>query len=82
MRKVISEQSFLGSTDIGAIELDAESRDDIPALLIGLQAIYADGAVPPSGGAHPSGPVPEHGSPGDGSVADSGDGGSEAGPPV
>ena len=42
MRKVISEQSFLGSTDIGAIELDAKSRDDIPALLIGLQAIYLD----------------------------------------
>ena len=40
MRKVISEQPFLGSTDIGAIELDAKSRDDIPALLIGLQAIY------------------------------------------
>ncbi len=39
MRKVISERSFLGSTDIGAIELDAKSRDDIPALLIGLQAI-------------------------------------------
>ena len=32
-------RSFLGSTDIGAIELDAKSRDDIPALLIGLQAI-------------------------------------------
>ena len=42
MRKVISEQSFLGSTNIGAIELDAKSRDDIPALLIGLQAIYLD----------------------------------------
>ena len=40
MRKVISELSYLGSTDIGAIELDAKSPDDIPALLIGLQAIY------------------------------------------
>ena len=29
MRKVITEPSFLGSTDIGAIELDAKSRDDI-----------------------------------------------------
>ena len=45
MRKVISEPSFLGSTDIGAIELDAKSRDDIPALLIGLQAIYLDEAT-------------------------------------
>ena len=42
MRKVISEPSFPGSTDIGAIELDAKSRDDIPALLIGLQAVYLD----------------------------------------
>ena len=42
MRKVISEPSFLGSTDIGAIELDAKSRDDIPAILIGLQAVYLD----------------------------------------
>ena len=42
MRKVITEPSFLGSTDIGAIELDAKSRDDIPVLLIGLQAVYLD----------------------------------------
>ena len=39
MRKVISEQSFLDSNDIGAIKLDAKSRDDVPALQIGLQAI-------------------------------------------
>ena len=45
MRKVIAERSWLGSVDIGAIELDAESRDDIPALLIGLQAIYEDEAT-------------------------------------
>ena len=44
MRKVIAERSWLGSVDIGAIELDAEARDDIPALLIGLQAIYEDEA--------------------------------------
>ena len=40
MRKVVAEHSFLGSTDIGAIELDAKSRNAIPVLLIGLQAIY------------------------------------------
>ena len=45
MRKVITEPSFPGSTDIGAIELDAKSRDDIPALLIGLQAICLDEAT-------------------------------------
>ena len=33
MRKVIAERSWLGSVDIGAIKLDAEARDDIPALL-------------------------------------------------
>ena len=37
-RKVIAEQSCPGSPDIGAPVLDAKSRDDIPALLIGLQA--------------------------------------------
>ena len=42
MRKVITEPSFPGSTDIGAIELDAKSRNDIPVLLIGLQVVYLD----------------------------------------
>ena len=45
MRKVIGEQSWLGSVDIGAIELNAKSRDDIPAILIGLQAIWNDEAA-------------------------------------
>ena len=45
MRKVIDEQSWLGSVDIGAIELDPKSRDDIPAILIGLQAIWNDEAA-------------------------------------
>ena len=45
MRKIIEDQSWLGATDIGAIELDATSRDDIPAVLIGLQAVWADGTT-------------------------------------
>ena len=45
MRKMIEEQSWLGSVDIGSIELDAKSRDDIPAVLIGLQAIRSDKAA-------------------------------------
>lgn len=45
MRKVIEEQSWLGSVDIGAIKLNAKSRDDIPAILIGLQAIWNDKAA-------------------------------------
>ena len=42
MRKTISEPSFLGSTDIGAVKPNAKSRNDISAHLIGFQAIYAD----------------------------------------
>ena len=45
MRKVIGERSWLGSVDIGAIRLNAKSRDDIPAILIGLQAIRSDKAA-------------------------------------
>ena len=45
MRKVVEEQSWLGSVDIGSIELDAKSRDDIPAVLIGLQAVRNDKAA-------------------------------------
>ena len=39
MRKIIGDQSWLSATDIGVIELDATSRDDIRANLIGLQAV-------------------------------------------
>ena len=42
MRKVIDLQRPLGSVPIEDIELDVKSRDDIPAILIGLQAIYKD----------------------------------------
>ena len=45
MRKVIEERSWPGSVDIGSIELDAKSRDEIPAVLIGLQPIWNDGAA-------------------------------------
>ena len=45
MRKVIDLRHPLGSVPIADIELDAESRDDIPAILIGLQAIYRNEAV-------------------------------------
>ena len=40
MRNVIDIRRPLESVPIEEIELDATSRDDIPALLIGLQAIY------------------------------------------
>jgi len=45
MRKVIDPQQQLGELDIGAIELDPKSRDDIPQLLRGLQHIYTTPAV-------------------------------------
>ena len=45
MRKVIGLRYPLGSVPIKDIELDAESRDDIPAILIGLQAVYRNEAT-------------------------------------
>ena len=40
MRQIIDPQLQFGEQDIGAIELDPKSRDDIPQLLRGLQYIY------------------------------------------
>ena len=40
MRTVRDPQMKLGEVDIGAIELDPKSRDDIPPILRGLQYIY------------------------------------------
>jgi hypothetical protein len=40
MRNVINPQLLLDGVDIGAIQLDPRSRDDIPQLLRGLQHIY------------------------------------------
>jgi len=45
MRKTIESQLKIGQTDIPNIKFDLSSRDEIPQLLIGLQAIYCD---PPS----------------------------------
>jgi hypothetical protein len=43
MRQVRNPQMKLGEICIEDIELDLKSRDDIPALLLGLQHLYADG---------------------------------------
>lgn len=40
MRKQIQTQMHIGQTSIEALKFDLRSRDDIPAILIGLQAIY------------------------------------------
>ena len=40
MRTVRDPQMKFGEVDIGAIELDPKSRDDIPPILRGLQYIY------------------------------------------
>ena len=45
MRNVIELRRPLGSVPIEEIKLNAKSRDDTPALLIGLQAIYKDEAT-------------------------------------
>jgi hypothetical protein len=45
MREIIKRQMDLGEVDIGAIEISAKSRDDIPRLLRGLQHIYTTRAL-------------------------------------
>jgi hypothetical protein len=42
MRRVRTPQLELGEAGIEDIDLDTRSRDDIPALLLGLQHLYAD----------------------------------------
>jgi len=42
MREVLKSQMKLGEVAIGNIEFDIRSRDEIPKLLIGLQAIHDD----------------------------------------
>jgi IS5 family transposase len=45
MRDIIRPQLRLGEPEIGAIELDPKSRDDIPQILRGLQHIYTTPAI-------------------------------------
>jgi hypothetical protein len=45
MRKIIDMQMKIGETAIASIKFDPKSRDEIPKLLRGLQAIYCDGEV-------------------------------------
>ncbi len=40
MRKIENSQMEFGEIAIGKIDIDAKSRDDIPALLKGIQHIY------------------------------------------
>jgi hypothetical protein len=42
MRKVIEKQLKIGQVDISNIQIDINCRDEIPQLLLGLQAIYSD----------------------------------------
>ena len=42
MRKVYDSQYDLWKTQIADIEIDPKDRDDIPAVLMGLQALYVD----------------------------------------
>jgi transposase, IS5 family len=45
MRKIIDMQMKIGETAIGSIKFDPKSRDEIPKLLRGLQAIYCNREV-------------------------------------
>ncbi len=40
MRQILNPQIQIGEIDIGAINFDLQSRDDIPQILRGLQHIY------------------------------------------
>ena len=42
MRRIIPPQLLSGEIDISAIQLDPDSRDDIPQILLGLQHIYTE----------------------------------------
>jgi hypothetical protein len=42
MRKLIEKQLKIGQRNISRIEIDLQCRDEIPQLLLGLQAIYCD----------------------------------------
>lgn len=45
MRKIIAMQLKIGQVDIPRIQIDLGSRDEIPQLLLGLQAIYQNRAL-------------------------------------
>ena len=42
MRKLIEKQLKIGQVDICDISVDVRCRDEIPQVLLGLQAIYGD----------------------------------------
>ena len=42
MREVQKQQMDLGAVGIADIDLDLKSRDDIPAILLGLQHLYSN----------------------------------------
>jgi len=45
MRQLKTPQLHFGEVNIADIEIDARSRDDVPAILKGLQYIYTDDAA-------------------------------------
>ncbi len=45
MRHILNPQLQFGETDIGDIQFDPHSRDDIPQILRGLQYIYTTPAL-------------------------------------
>ena len=71
----------LGETPIGELRIDVRSRDDIPALLLGLAAsvrVVSGGVGNVVAPACDDGSGSGERSPGDDAVAGSGDGGAEA----
>ena len=43
MRKLGRFEPMLGRAEIGGIQIAGKSRDDIPAILLGLQGLYLNG---------------------------------------
>lgn len=60
MRKVIENQLKIGQVSICNIQIDLHSRDEIPQVLLGLQAIYSDRRVREEVFTILEGLIPEH----------------------
>ena len=45
MRKTHASQYQIGQVPIEEISFNLDSRDDIPAIFIGLQALWSDGSI-------------------------------------
>ena len=45
MREIHRQQPYIGEIKIEDIRIDLKSRDEVPAILLGLQSVWADQPV-------------------------------------